>query len=343
MSEFNIIENPPREEWESFLAKLVSGNLQQSFDYGEVMKMSGPHKRVIRLLASKRGSAVGLVQAVFYRKLGFAVRLDAGGGYGFGPVVSLKDEEHILRELLSSLEKSATKNRVLEGFVFRPESDQVLESMGYAISLVVHSYKVDLQKCVEELWKSIAHNKRRNVKKAQEQGVEVKQLNNYDALVSFYEMYETSSERVGFLAYSFNYFNSYLRVFGARDKVRVFLTIFEGQPVAGVFVVVHGDTAYALAAGSRKNAWQVRPNDILHWKAMEWACSKGLSWYHMGHIYEPLPTENSPGWSLWRWKREWNGQLKKYYIYHKVYMPNFKKFVLTPYEKLGKSVSKMTF
>jgi CelD/BcsL family acetyltransferase involved in cellulose biosynthesis len=343
MSEFRIVDNTSRGEWESFLEKSISGNLQQSFDYGEVMKMSNQHNRVMRLLASDGGSVVGLFQAIFHRKFGFGVRLNAGGGYGFGPVVSSKDEEHILRGLLSSLEKSSIKNRVSEGFVFRPESDQVLESMGYAISDVVHSYKVGLQKDAEGLWKSIAHNKRRNIKKAQEQGAEVVQLKSYDALVSFYEMYDASSERVGFMSYSFNYFNSYLRVFGARDKVRVFLTVFKGQPVAGVFVVVHGDTAYALAAGSRKDVWQVRPNDLLHWKAMEWACGEGFSWYHMGHVYEPLPTENSPGWSLWRWKREWNGQLKKYYIYHKVYMPNFKKFVLTPYEKIGKSVHKIGF
>jgi CelD/BcsL family acetyltransferase involved in cellulose biosynthesis len=343
MSEFRIADNTSRGEWESFLEKSISGNLQQSFDYGEVMKMFDQHNRVIRLLASDGGSVVGVVQAIFHRRLGFSARLNAGGNYGFAPVVSLKDEEHILRELLSSLEKISIKNRVLEGFIFRPESDQVLESMGYAISAVVHSYRVGLQKCAEGLWKSIEHNKRRNIKKAQEQGAEVVQLKSYDALVSFYEMYEASSERVGFTSYSFNYFNSYLRLFGARDKVRVFLTVFNGQPVAGVFVVVYGDTAYALAAGSRKDVWQVRPNDLLHWKAMEWACGEGFSWYHMGHVYVPLPTENSPGWSLWRWKREWNGQLKKYYIYHKVYMPNFKKFVLTPYEKIGKSLHKIGF
>jgi hypothetical protein len=341
MSKFKIANNASREEWESFFEKSISGNLQQSYDYGEVVKISNPHNKVIRLLASDKGNSVGLVQAVFHRRLGFSSRVNAGGNYGYGPVVILKDEEHILRELVSSLEKSSIRNRVSDGFIFRPKSDQVLESMGYAISAVFHCYKIGLQKGAEDLWKSIAHNKRRNIKKAQEQGAEVVQLKSYDALVSFYEMYKASSERAGFVSYSFNHFNSYLGVFGARDKVRIFLTVFKAQPVAGSFAVVHGDTVYALAAGSRKDVWQVRPNDLLHWKAMEWACGEGFSWYHMGHVYEPLPTENSPGWSLWRWKREWNGQLEKYYIYHKVYMPNFKKFILAPYNKIGKSVHKM--
>jgi CelD/BcsL family acetyltransferase involved in cellulose biosynthesis len=341
MSKFRIADDTSREEWESFLAKSVSGNLPQSFDYGEVMKMSDQHNRVIRLSASDGEGVVGLVQAISYRKLGFGARLNAGDGYEFGAVVSLEDEEHILRELLSSLEKSAVSNRVIEGFIFRSTIDKVLEDMSYSVSAVANLYRVALQKTAEDLWKSIAHNKRRNVRKAQEQGAEVTQSKSYDAFVSFYEMYEASSKRAGFKSYPLNYYNSYLKIFGASDKVRIFLTVFKDQPTAGVFVVIHGDTAYALAAGSKKDFWQVRPNDLLHWKAMDWARGEGLSWYHFGGVYEPLPTENSPGWSLWRWKREWNGQLKKYYIYHKVYMPKLKRFVLTPSEKIYNKLPKI--
>jgi CelD/BcsL family acetyltransferase involved in cellulose biosynthesis len=343
MSEFRIADNTSRGEWESFLAKSVSGNLPQSFDYGEVTKMYNQHNRVIRLSASDGGGIVGLVQAISYGKLGFGTRLNAGDGYEFGAVVSLEDEEHVLRELLSSLEKSAVRNRVIEGFIFRPTIEKVLANMSYTVSAVANLYRVALLKTAEDLWKNIAHNKRRNIKKAQEQGAEVIQSKSYDAFVSFYEMYEASSERAGFKSYPFNYYNSYLKIFGASDKVRIFLTVFKDQPAAGLFVVVHGDTAYALAAGSRKDFWQVRPNDLLHWKAMDWARGEGLSWYHFGGVYEPLPTENSPGWSLWRWKREWNGQLKKYYVYHKVYMPKFKKFILTPYEKISSTVKKIGF
>lgn len=42
MNECRIVENPSREEWESFLGSFVSGNLLQSFDFGEVVKLSNP-------------------------------------------------------------------------------------------------------------------------------------------------------------------------------------------------------------------------------------------------------------------------------------------------------------
>lgn len=274
---------------------------------------------------------VGLVQGRYNARFGFGSGMEVGGAFGCGPVVDAKDEEHILGELLVALEERAIKNRVSEALIYQLGLNPVLESMGYTVVEVSNVYRVSLPKNAEELWTSIAHNKRRNIKKAQEQGVKV--VHSYD-LVSFYEMLRISGRRVGFMPSSFSYFHSFLEVFRPYDKVKVFLAVFHGRSIAGVFVVVHGDTAYALSAGSREEVWHVRPNDMLHWKAMEWACDEGLSWYHMGGVPEPPPTENSCKWGLWRWKREWNGQLKKLYVYHKVYMPKIKKFITSPYERI---------
>ena len=76
---------------------------------------------------------------------------------------------------------------------------------------------------------------------------------------------------------------------------------------------------------------------------MEWACKNGLSYYHMGYVSEPPPTEGSDGWGLWRWKREWNGVLEKVFVYHKVLMPRFRKFILKPYEKIYNWKMKLGF
>jgi lipid II:glycine glycyltransferase (peptidoglycan interpeptide bridge formation enzyme) len=275
-----------------------------------------------------------LIQARYNRRFGFGDRVEVGGTYGYGPVTEIEDEAEVSKELITHLENRAIKSRVSEALIYRPRNDPILESLGYSLTQVFNIYKVTLPKTEEELRKSIAHNKRRNIKQSQEQGVKVVQSKSPDSLASFFEIHAISGKRAGFTTQPFSYFNSYLKVLGEKGKVQIFLTVYNGQPVAGVFVVIHGDTAYALGAGSREEIWRVRPNDLLHWEAMKWACSKGLSWYHMGYVSEPPPAENSLGWGLWRWKREWNGQLEKVYVYHRVYMPHFKKFVLTPYEKI---------
>lgn len=343
MTEYEIIDNPMQREWESFLEKAVCSNLEQSFEYGEVMKSHNPHTRVVRLLALDGDCPVGLVQARYNRKFGFGDRLEVGGVYGTGPLIADEHNEHILTQLIADLENRAIKNKVSEAFIYRDGEDQVLKSLGYTLIQVFNVYKVALQKTAEDLWKNIAHNKRKNINKAQRKGVEVVEGISYDDLASFYEMLSISGKRAGFIPHPFSYFHSYLKIFGAHNRARVFLAVFDGQQVAGVFVVINGDTAYALGAGSHEEAWHVRPNDILHWKAMEWACNEGLSQYHMGFVNNPPPTHCSSDWGLWRWKREWNGQLEKVFRYNKVYMPRFKKIVLTPYEKIYNIMRKIGF
>ena len=333
--DIKVVENPSKNDWDSFLGKICSGNLQQSFEYGEVAKMVNPHTRVVRLLAVNEGVPVGLSQARYNRRFGFGDRLEVGGVYGFGPVVDdVAGKEKVFGELISCLEKQAKKDRVSEVFIFYKEKIDLLAEYGYALENSFNVYKVYLGKNVEELWKRIAHNKRRNIKKAQSQGVNVICSESCDDLASFYEMHVLAGKRAGFAPHPFNYFSSFLKVFGSSGRAKVFLALYEGRPVAGVFVVFHGDTAYALGAGSREEVWQVRPNDVLHWKAMEWACNNGFSYYHMGYVSEPPPTEGSEGWGLWRWKREWNGILERVFVYHKVLMPRFRKFIINPYEKI---------
>jgi lipid II:glycine glycyltransferase (peptidoglycan interpeptide bridge formation enzyme) len=104
----------------------------------------------------------------------------------------------------------------------------------------------------------------------------------------------------------------------------VFLANWKGKSIAGVYVVTHGKTVYALRAGSLTEGLKVRPNDLMHWKAMEWACTNGYLKYNMGMVDEPTPTEKSAKWGIWRWKREWNGCLERYEIFDKTVLPQYK-------------------
>jgi lipid II:glycine glycyltransferase (peptidoglycan interpeptide bridge formation enzyme) len=104
----------------------------------------------------------------------------------------------------------------------------------------------------------------------------------------------------------------------------VFLAHWKGKSVSGVFVVIDGKTVYALGAGSFATGWEARPNDLLHWKVMEWACENGYLKYNMGGVDEPPPTEGSSKWGIWRWKREWKGNLERIETFDKIILPQYK-------------------
>lgn len=325
MPECSIVENPSAELWKSFLDVFPEGNFEQCFEYGEIAKMAFPKTRVARLAITRHGELIGVVQGTYSSYLGFGMSLRVMRG----PVVNAENKERLrlVESLLRALENYGKKNRVIHAHILVPEAWQlheVFNKLGYAPAGRLNEYVVNLEKGVDEIWKNIAHNKRRNIKKAMKEGVEVVQSRNHDDLITFFSMLEAAKKRGRFSSYPLSWFEAVWKIYKPIELSRLFLARWKGKSVSGVFVVIHGKTVYALAAGSLSEGWKVRPNDIMHWKVMEWACRNGYSKYHMGLVSEPSPTEGSSAWGIWRWKKEWKGSLERIQIFDKLFLSRYK-------------------
>jgi len=325
MSMYSILEDPPQELWDSVLGSLAEGNFWQTMEYGEITRRAFPRTMVARLLAVDRGEPVGIVQGTYSRYFGFGTCLVVHSG----PVTKVEDGErfHLVKHLLTTLEDFGVRNRVISARVWWPDGwglHEVFRELGYVPVGKFNLYTVNLEKPVEDLWKSIDYNKRKNVRKASNEGVEVVETCRYDDLLGFYRMLEASAKTHGFPASPLSWFEAMWEVFRPGESSRIFLAKWNGRGVSGVFTVVHGRTVYALAAGSLSEGWKVRPNDLLHWKVMEWACERHFSRYYMGLVDDPVPTEESKSWGIWRWKREWKGDLEVIRIFDKLYLPKYR-------------------
>jgi len=325
MSEYSIVEDSSAELWKSFLSMFPDGNFEQCFEYGEIAKMAFPKTRLARLAITCNGEPVGIVQGTYSSYLGFGMNL----GVMRGPVVNAENKERLqlVEGLLEALEDYGKKNRVIQVHILVPEAWQlhsVFDKLGYTSAGKLNEYVVNLEKGVNEIWRNIAHNKRRNIKKAMKEGVEVVQSHNHGDLLTFYSMLEAAEKRAGFLSYPLSWFEAVWKIYKPEELSKVFLARWKGKSVSGVFVVIHGKTVYALAAGSFSEGWKVRSNDIMHWNVMEWACQTGYSKYQMGLVSEPPPTEGTSAWGIWRWKREWKGNLERVQIFDKSFLPRYK-------------------
>lgn len=342
MSRYSIVEEPSYALWNSVLSSSVKGNFEQTFEYGEIMKTSSPHTRVVRLLAVDNKGPVGIVQGRYLNILGFGLSITVGGsvGGGAGPVTIVKGEERALlvQYLLMALENFGVRNRIMELKVWWPDSwgmRNIFRDQRYKCTGKANKFTVDLNKPLDDLWNSVASNKRKNVRKAVKKGVEVIQGHSHEDLLSYYGMLQASGKRAGFTYPPLSEFEAVWKLY---KPCKVFLAKLKGKNVAGVFIVIHGNTVYARAAGSLRDAWSSRPNDLLHWKVMEWGCEQGFSRYHMGLVTEPVPTKGSHTWGVWRWKREWNGTLEIVRIFRKaLYLPQVARaiaLIIRSYENL---------
>lgn len=324
MPEYSIVDNLPRDLWDSFVEKSSLGNFEQSFAHGEISRRAFPKSNVVRLACLRGDEPAGILQGAYSKYFGFGISL----GVMRGPVVRINDEDslHIVDSLLRALEDYAKKNRVIEGCVWVPEKwgfDAVFRSLGYVLVNQYNEYVVDLEKGIDWVWRCIAHNKRRNIRKAMSMGVEVVESREMEDLLTFYSMLRAAEKRGGFTSYPLSFFKAVWELYNS-NLSRVFLARWNGRAISGVFTVMHGKTVFALAAGSFSEGWKARPNDIMHWRVMDWACEKGYKRYQMGLVSESPPAKGSSSWGVWRWKREWKGKLERLHVYHKFYRPRYK-------------------
>ena len=324
MSGYVVVEKPSAELWDSFLKKeYPDGNFLQCFEYGELVKTAYPGAKLVRLLITYDKKPIGMVQATYKVYFGFGTTLNIT----WGPIISTTTAEdlHPVENLLKELETYCRKHRIIEArfsvFDCWNLRDQFYK-MNYMIAAKENEYVVDLEGGAQKLWMNIHHNKRRNIKRALEQGVEVVKSHNSEDLKTFYSLLEATVKREGFTPYPRTLFEAIWNNYDPELSC-VFLAKWNGKSISAVFIVVQGKTVYALNAGSLVEGWEVRPNDIMHWKAMEWACSRGYSKYNLGGVSEPPPTEGSSKWGIWRWKKEWKGNLERIEIFNKTILPQY--------------------
>jgi hypothetical protein len=116
-------------------------------------------------------------------------------------------------------------------------------------------------------------------------GIEVAEARTDEEVATYYEIYLEWSKRKEQPILAFPLFRDTML---ARTNRRLFLARYNGTIIAGVVVRFHPGGVVEYAANSSSKADQsLRPNDLLHWRVIEWACTQGFTTYSLGgaHLF----------------------------------------------------------
>jgi hypothetical protein len=144
---------------------------------------------------------------------------------------------------------------------------------------------LDLRRGPDALFREFSESRRTNIRKAMRRGVEVAEASTEQDLAEYYPIYAEWSrlKRQAYVPYP-----RFREVMEARSNRRLFLARHEGVIIAGVTVrfCPGGVIEYASNA-SLKADQSLRPNDLLHWRVIEWASAQGFPTYSLGgaHLF----------------------------------------------------------
>jgi hypothetical protein len=139
---------------------------------------------------------------------------------------------------------------------------------------------LDLSSGPDTLFRNFSATRRTDIRKAIKAGVTVDIAESRADVAAFYEIYRSWCMRKGLLVRPWEEIEKAVSLTANR---RLLLARHQGKILAGIIVrfAPSGVMEYA-ANSSLEESLGLRPNDLLNWRAIEWACAQGLRTYSLG-------------------------------------------------------------
>lgn len=285
--EFREIQEHDRQRFNEFIARFDTGDLLQSFEWGELKSRSG--WKPVRVIVEQQGqiiAAASLLKRAIPRTgrcIMYAPR---------GPVLDTKDIQ-LVSEFCACLRETAIKHRAILLKIDPPvpiedtESEVNLRTAGF-VPVNADGFggtqpkcvmQLDLHKPIEDVMASFKEKWRYNIRLAERKGVTVNLDCTREDLPAFYKILEETAKRDKFLVRGLKYFEDMWDLLVPAGYMRLALTYYEDKPVAGAIAYLFGDKAMYTYGASSNEHRNVMPNHLMQWTLIKWAKESGCKWY----------------------------------------------------------------
>ncbi len=164
----------------------------------------------------------------------------------------------------------------------------------------------DVMAGMNQLW-------RRNIRKADKEGVVVEQGDPAEELKLFHDLYVHTAERDHFTPRPLSYFRTMFDALLAEDpdRIRLYLARHEGDLVAStIWIRVGGHSWYSYGASSTHKR-EVRGSNAIQWRMIQDSLEAGADVYDLRGITDTL-SEDDPHFGLIQFKLGTGGEAVEY-------------------------------
>jgi hypothetical protein len=173
---------------------------------------------------------------------------------------------------------------------------------GFLVRELEGNVVLDLSAGAQALFDNFAKNRRRDIRLAIRNGIEVSEEATDKDLQAYWEVYSAWRKTERKQIHHNRSFASIEKVHHMRGNHRRFLARYQGKVIAaaGIRFCPHSMIEYANNC-SLDEFMKLLPNDLLLWRTMEWACEQGFKRYSLGGAHPFL--------------RKWGGTVIPIYRY----------------------------
>lgn len=192
------------------------------------------------------------------------------------------DQVAVAHALADGLLSEADSEKLITFYSWSPLD--ALSTRGYRGQQEEGVVMLDLTKGAGELFKQFSQTRRNDIRNAIKRGIDVVIASTRDQFRTYYDIYLDWCQRKKLTPTSFDVIEQALRL----PNRRLFLARYNGKTIAGTIIRLYPAAMIEYAANnSLDEHLKLRPNDLLQWHVVDWACREGFKRYNLGgaHLF----------------------------------------------------------
>lgn len=183
----------------------------------------------------------------------------------------------------------------------------------------------------EEHFAKIRKGHRYDTRKAEKEGVVVKEDYSAKAIREYYEILKRTYSKSEYRPMPENFYVQIIEELHKKNRIKFLLAAHEGKTIAGAIFLILKDKMYYWTGGSVKEPEYAKlyPNNLLQWEIIKFGYENGIKNYDMlGASVEGIKN----------FKLGWGGEIK---TYQRVYSSRYLKLLADTYNKFGASLKEI--
>lgn len=207
------------------------------------------------------------------------------------------------------------KTQNIDRFEIRPpiERTDVFEAADLDKSTDYRKYLLDIEKSKEELLNQMQSGRRRDIKKGRDkQPIRIEFCESEEGLREFYRLYLKTMKRHGTPPHSFAFFRyMWERFYPENMELAKSVHTEKEQAIAANIYFKYDNTVLYSRNGADADYFDLRSNDLLHWRMIQRAKEEDYSNFDFGRT--------RPGTGVDSYKKRWGAEKNEitYYYYPK--------------------------
>jgi len=296
--------------WDEAAVLSPGGHALQSTAWARVRESQGWEAEFVRMGDPLPAAVILWRKAVGGRRIGYVPR---------GPITAPGDADGLSRALVRLAEIARERGAIF--LKVDPELEPgfaapVMKSAGYTrgadIQPVVATLALDLAADEEAILAAMEKDTRWSVRQGPKRGVTTREASDETALRAFFDLYQQTGERAGFITRTWSYYRDIWSALIAAGFASLHLADVDGAAVAGAMVWRCGDRALYQTGATNDAGRKTYAAYALLWECIIQAKRAGRRVFDMGGIPRDLERKDDPMYGPYLFKRGFGGTVVRW-------------------------------